>query len=128
MRARKALIATPVVLFALVLTGGAAGAAAGTTEAGTTTAGTTAVLEQRASAHVELDRAAESVAEVQRLLNLAVDPATFPPLVVDGVFGPVTRAKLRVFQQCADLPPTGQIDPETLEALRFWANSGAYVC
>lgn len=74
-----------------------------------------------------------SVAEVQCLLNAAVSPTTFPVIPVDGVFGPATEAKVRVFQRCANshgagLVVDGRVDSKTLAALKFWANSGSYVC
>lgn len=123
MRAKTSVIIGSVVLSALVFAGGSASACA------LGTAGGTAALPgQGTSASTGTARATTSVAEVQRLLNLAVDPATFDLVAVDGVFGPRTKAKLRVFEQCAGLVVDGRIDPETVAALEFWASSGSYVC
>ena len=69
-----------------------------------------------------------SVREVQCLLNLVIDPATFPPIPEDGQLGPNTVSKLKTFQQCAGLPVDGHIGPLTVAELEFWANSGSYVC
>jgi peptidoglycan hydrolase-like protein with peptidoglycan-binding domain len=74
-----------------------------------------------------------SVREVQCLLNLAIDPATFPPIPEDGLLGPNTVNKIKKFQQCANargagLVVDGRIGPRTVAELEYWANSGSYVC
>jgi hypothetical protein len=48
----------------------------------------------------------------QKLSVLGYDPGT-----VDGVLGPRTRQALQAFQQDHDLPSTGTLDAQTLEAL-----------
>ncbi|HEX6352911.1 peptidoglycan-binding domain-containing protein [Actinophytocola sp.] len=69
-----------------------------------------------------------SVRRIQCLLNLAVNPATFPLIPEDGQSGPATVAKLKLFQGCAGLPVDGRVGPRTLAELEYWANSGSYVC
>jgi peptidoglycan hydrolase-like protein with peptidoglycan-binding domain len=57
--------------------------------------------------------AQESVRQVQEALKAKGHDIG----AADGVMGPRTRAALRDFQQMQGLPPTGQIDQRTLEAL-----------
>lgn len=49
-------------------------------------------------------------------------------LVQDGIFGPVTDAATRKFQQCADITVDGIIGAQTWSHLTFWANSSDFVC
>lgn len=50
----------------------------------------------------------------QKLSVMGYDPGA-----VDGVLGPRTRQALQAFQQDHDLPSTGTLDAQTLEALGF---------
>jgi peptidoglycan hydrolase-like protein with peptidoglycan-binding domain len=70
-----------------------------------------------------------SVQRIQCLLNLVIDPATYPLIPVDGEFGPATAAKVKKFQQCAGgLAVDGRVGPRTMAALEHWASTGTYVC
>src|SRR5215207_5013951 len=57
-----------------------------------------------------------AVSDVQARLNTAEPPAA-PPLVVDGIFGPLTRGATVTFQQSAGLVPDGIVGPLTHAAL-----------
>src|SRR5438105_300804 len=57
------------------------------------------------------------VVELQRSLNDRA-PSALPPLIVDGVFGSKTLARVREFQQRAGLVVDGKVGPQTLSALR----------
>jgi len=75
--------------------------------------------------------APSAVMLAQCYLNLSLNPATHTPLVIDGRFGPLTRAAVRTFQSssCANVPPVdGIVGPLTWSALRSWANSAFYAC
>ena len=62
---------------------------------------------------VPLQLKAEQVAALQQKLN----ERGFFAGRVDGLWGPDTSAAVRSFQQKNSLPPTGQLDPGTLETL-----------
>ncbi|MFI6033558.1 peptidoglycan-binding protein [Streptomyces sp. NPDC051315] len=49
-------------------------------------------------------------------------------LAEDGVFGPVTEAAARRFQQCADITVDGVVGAQTWSHLTFWAHSPNFVC
>jgi zinc D-Ala-D-Ala carboxypeptidase len=73
------------------------------------------------------------VREVQCLLNWAINPATFPPIPVDGNFGPRTESKVRKFQECANargagLAVDGRVGPKTAPHLEWWAAYTEYIC
>ncbi|MCP4419355.1 MAG: peptidoglycan-binding protein [Chloroflexi bacterium] len=53
---------------------------------------------------------------VQHALNNE-SPSTLPPLVVDGIFGPKTDARVREFQRNRRLNPDGVVGPDTRNAL-----------
>ncbi len=58
------------------------------------------------------------VRELQTMLRvLSVFDTRIPPLVSDGVFGEETVAAVRVFQAIYGLPPTGEIDTQTWNAI-----------
>src|SRR5262245_57586601 len=57
----------------------------------------------------------DDVTEVQGKLN-RVDPFS-EPLVLDGIFGPLTRAAVVRFQETHDLDPDGVVGPLTHAAL-----------
>ncbi len=57
----------------------------------------------------------QAVEALQRTLNARLDPS--PALGVDGDFGDGTRAALVRFQRSKGLPPTGEVDPATRDAL-----------
>ena len=58
------------------------------------------------------------IAALQQSLN-QFQPTALPPLVVDGIVGPKTRAKIREFQSNHGLPVTGNFDSLTMQALGF---------
>jgi peptidoglycan hydrolase-like protein with peptidoglycan-binding domain len=55
----------------------------------------------------------EAVKHVQRMLNVLAGT----PLVVDGIFGPKTQARVVQFQQQKKLSPDGIVGPLTGNAL-----------
>lgn len=59
--------------------------------------------------------AEEDIRWIQRALNRLLDAA----LVVDGLFGPRSRAALAAWQARVGLPATGEPDPETVDGLRL---------
>jgi tetratricopeptide (TPR) repeat protein len=59
---------------------------------------------------LQLGSAGPAVEELQRLLNAA---GARPPLVVDGDFGPATRAAVIWFQRAHGLDPDGMVGPQT---------------
>src|SRR5262249_44440195 len=54
------------------------------------------------------------IRQVQERLQVA----GFTPGAIDGALGPQTRNALRSFQNAKGLPPSGELDEKTLEALR----------
>lgn len=72
---------------------------------------TWAVLPRYLEASPELRRgdAGPVVSRLQAALNRS-DRAPTPPLIVDGVFGPVTEAAVRSFQQQSNVLVTGVVD------------------
>lgn len=57
----------------------------------------------------------EIVQALQRTLNARLEPS--PDLSVDGDYGPATKAAVQAFQKSKDLEPTGEVGPETFQAL-----------
>ena len=55
------------------------------------------------------------VVALQNALNLGLQPTK--PLVLDGIFGPLTDASVHQFQMCKGLTADGIAGPHTLEAL-----------
>src|SRR5215813_11054423 len=55
------------------------------------------------------------VVALQNALNLGLQPTK--PLVLDGIFGPLTDASVHQFQKCQGLKADGIAGPHTLEAL-----------
>jgi len=54
------------------------------------------------------------------LVQLALNshpPSAFPPLAVDGIFGPITERRVREFQRSQRLDPDGVVGPDTRRAL-----------
>lgn len=51
------------------------------------------------------------------LQALAIQYSTMVPPVPDGIYGPVTAEAITVFQEAQGLPPTGETDRATWEAL-----------
>lgn len=51
--------------------------------------------------------------------QLALDRIGFSPGSMDGQFGPQTRAAVKAFQQREGVPPTGNLDPDTLARLQL---------
>lgn len=49
-------------------------------------------------------------------------------LVIDGIFGSDTRAKIIHFQQCVGITADGIVGPVTWSNLSYWANSASYAC
>jgi len=47
-----------------------------------------------------------------------VNNHTYDPMGIDGIEGPHTRSAIRAFQQNYDLPPTGEINDATTQALQ----------
>jgi peptidoglycan hydrolase-like protein with peptidoglycan-binding domain len=66
-----------------------------------------------------------AVRQAQCYLNNSL---TGQRLAEDGIFGPVTEAATRRFQQCADITVDGVIGAQTWSHLTFWANSPDFVC
>lgn len=61
----------------------------------------------------------ETIMELQRMLRtLSFSDNRLIPLVVDGIYGVQTRDAVRIFQDIYRLPPTGEIDHRTWEAIR----------
>ena len=60
-----------------------------------------------------------------RQLQQSLNDNGFDAGKVDGVFGPSTRAALRQFQSKAGLPPTGELDAQTLTAVGHGDKIGA---
>ncbi|MEU6273033.1 peptidoglycan-binding domain-containing protein [Streptomyces populi] len=60
-----------------------------------------------------------AVRQAQCYLNQAIGAG----LDEDGVFGPVTKAATREFQQCAGIVVDGLVGAQTWSFLSFWANS-----
>jgi len=69
-----------------------------------------------------------AVAQLQCLLNHALDPARFPPLPIDGIAGPATRQRILIFQSCAAPPADGITSPRFWQLLLEWALSPGYAC
>ncbi|MER7704966.1 peptidoglycan-binding protein [Kitasatospora sp. NPDC097605] len=67
----------------------------------------------------------DTVKQAQCYLNSSL---TGEPLVVDGVFGPVTDAATRRFQVCAKITVDGIIGPQTWSFLTFFSNSPGFAC
>lgn len=61
-----------------------------------------------------------STGPLVQLLQLALDRAGFGPLAADGVFGPLTQAALRRFQETNGLQPDGIAGRRSHAALRPW--------
>src|SRR3954454_2103103 len=61
------------------------------------------------------DQRNNEVVGLQNALNLALQPAE--PLVLDGIFGPLTDASVREFQKCQGIKTDGIDGPRTFEAL-----------
>jgi peptidoglycan hydrolase-like protein with peptidoglycan-binding domain len=57
----------------------------------------------------------QDVRELQDQLNRAVPPV--PPLKVDGIFGPRTKASVLAFQKAHSLKTDGLVGPETSSVL-----------
>lgn len=74
---------------------------------------------------VKIGSSGDAVKQAQCYLNLSVDAEK---LVEDGLFGPLTDAATKKFQQCADIIVDGIVGPQTWSFLTFWANSPKYVC
>lgn len=51
--------------------------------------------------------------------QVALDASGFSPGLVDGQIGPKTRLATREFQKANGLPPTGELDKATMEALKM---------
>jgi peptidoglycan hydrolase-like protein with peptidoglycan-binding domain len=62
---------------------------------------------------VSIGDTGEAVCQAQRALRRTPDTT----LVVDGIFGPLTEAATKTFQQAEGLPPTGVVDEATWAAL-----------
>lgn len=61
----------------------------------------------------------ETIRELQHMLRtLSFTDVRLIPLVVDGIYGPQTRDAVRIFQSLYKLPPTGEIDHRTWDAVR----------
>src|SRR5262249_54015786 len=61
------------------------------------------------------DQRSNEVVALQNALNLRLRPAK--PLVLDGIFGPVTEGAVRDFQKCQKLKADGIAGPQTLGEL-----------
>ena len=58
----------------------------------------------------------DSVFELQAWLNKALPEEV--PLVIDGIFGRKTERSVRIFQREVGRPVSGEVDNETLKALK----------
>jgi peptidoglycan hydrolase-like protein with peptidoglycan-binding domain len=63
---------------------------------------------------LKMGMSGQNVRDLQAMLNLKV---SLPPLLVDGVFGPKTTARVVTFQKRAGLVPDGIVGPATGKAL-----------
>ena len=61
------------------------------------------------------DQCSNEVVALQNALNLRLKPAK--PLVLDGIFGPLTEGAVRDFQKCQKLKADGIAGPQTLGEL-----------
>ena len=61
------------------------------------------------------DQRSNEVVALQNALNLRLKPAK--PLVLDGIFGPLTEGAVRDFQKCQNLKADGIAGPQTLGCL-----------
>jgi lysozyme len=66
------------------------------------------------------------VKEVQCRLNLAMEPAHFPPLAIDGNFGAGTKGRVIALQHCANLGADGVVGPNTWARLVDWSSRNVF--
>src|SRR5262245_33094297 len=67
------------------------------------------------SLYLARDQRSNEVAALQNALNAALEPPK--PLVLDGIFGPLTDAAVHSFQKREGLKVDGIAGPQTLDAL-----------
>jgi peptidoglycan hydrolase-like protein with peptidoglycan-binding domain len=111
----RKLAATTIVALALPL----AASLPGLAQQGSTPAQQMQPSANESSAAVNLNP--DQIRQLQQSLN----DNGFDAGKVDGVFGPSTRAALRQFQSKAGLPPTGELDAQTLTAVGHGDKIGA---
>ncbi len=63
------------------------------------------------------DMAIREIQEALRALSF-IDPR-IPPIAVDGVYSPQTKQAVLIFQTLYELRPSGEVDRDTWEQLRF---------
>jgi lysozyme len=66
------------------------------------------------------------VKEAQCRLDLAMEPAHYPPLTIDGNFGGGTQGRVADFQRCAGLSADGVLGPNTWAKLADWSSRNVY--
>ena len=67
-------------------------------------------------ATVKLGSRGQDVRDVQNALNLL---GTIPPVVIDGIFGPITDGAVKRFQTKNSLTPDGVVGPATIARIKL---------
>ena len=93
-----------------------------------TSASAQAVVCGHTTARPTLQRGATGieVKEVQCRLNLAMEPAHYAPLTIDGDFGGGTESRVIEFQHCTNLGADGVVGPNTWAKLVDWSSRNTF--